>query len=287
MQALVLNSYAKVNLTLDVLDKRPEDGYHYIRTIMLPVQLADQVTLRPAPEMSLACEPDVVGPVEGNLAMKAARLLQDVTGYAGGAAIHIQKQIPVAGGLAGGSTNGAAVLAGLNRLWGTGLTTDHLLQLAIRLGSDVPFFVNPAPALVEGIGERVTSIAVSQPLWLVLATPDVPKSTANVYRLFDELPQVFRPDTDAMRAALAAGDVRRVAAALGNVFEQVMLPRHAQIAALKHEMVRSGALGAVMSGAGPTVLGVVSDEEMGRYVARQVQELAPRVYLTRTLASPE
>lgn len=283
LDELVLQSPAKVNLTLDVGDKRPEDGYHYVTMIMVPISLADTVTLRHADDIRVTSDPEIPGPPEANLAYRAADLLKRATGYAGGAAIHINKVIPVAGGMAGGSTNAAAVLNGLNRLWGTGLPEQALIDLAIRLGSDIPFFIPGTPARVEGLGERLTPISIRQPLWLVIATPDVAKSTGNVYRLFDELEHVDRPDIGAMERHLAAGDLAGIAGALGNVFEQVMLPCHPEIGALKQAMIGAGALGALMSGAGPTVFGLVPDEATGRAVMERLAPLTSRTYLARTV----
>lgn len=278
-------SHAKVNLTLDVGAKRPGDGYHPVRTVMVPITLADEVLLEPAESVEVRCEPDVAGDPERNLAFRAAQLLKAETGYAGGALIRIQKRIPVAGGLAGGSTNGAAALVGLNQLWGLGLTEERLTALAIRLGSDVPFFVPGRPALVEGIGEVIRLVPAPKPLWLVLATPAVAKSTGGVYALFDELTTVIRPDTEAMLAALAGGDAAGVARALGNVFEQVMLPRHPEIAALKAAMLEEGALGALMSGAGPTVFGIALDQAQAERIRAAVEPLAPYTTVVQTLAA--
>lgn len=282
---LELQCDAKVNLTLDVLERRPEDGYHYIRSIMVPISLSDRLVLEPADDgVTLASTPAVTGRVEENLAYRAGVLLQRETGYRGGARISLQKQIPVAGGLAGGSTDAAGVLVGLNRLWGTGLGEDELVRLAARLGSDVPFFVCGRPARVEGVGERITPIRLARPLWLVIATPDVAKSTGRVYELFDQLPSVSpRPDTAAMERALAAGDLRGAAERLCNVFEQVMLPRHPEIARLKEAMLAGGALGAVMSGAGPTVLGLVADEAAGAALLDRIRPLARSAWLVRTV----
>jgi len=278
-------SYAKVNLFLDVGEKRPEDGYHYIRTVMMPISLQDDIVLREAHEITVRFTPDLPGPPETNLAYRAAHLLKDATGYPGGAAIEVRKRIPVAGGLAGGSTNGAAVLTGLNRLWGTGLTDAQLISLAIGLGSDVPFFVPGRPARVEGIGEVVTPIRTKHPLWLVLATPEVAKSTGNVFRLYDELPAGEHPDLTAMEAALGEGDLPGVAASLANVFERVMLPLHPEIAGLKEGMLRAGALGALMSGAGPTVFGLVEGEEAGHRLLKAIRPLAPRACLVHSVGS--
>lgn len=280
---LEVMSPAKVNLTLDVLAKRPEDGYHYIRTTMIPIALADRITLRKAARITVTSTPEIPGLPEQNLAYRAATLLKAHTGYPGGASIHITKVIPVAGGLAGGSTNGAAVLTGLNRLWETGVDEEALVRLAIRLGSDVPFFIPARPALVEGIGECLTPLQMPSPLWLVLAMPAVEKSTGNVYRLYDELTDVCRPDTAGMIAALASGSPAAVASNLGNVFEQVMLPRHPEIAAVKSAMLEQGALGALMSGAGPTVLGIVPDEEIGRRVQAALAARVSRTFVVSAL----
>lgn len=283
MERLTVPSYAKINLTLDVGAKRPEDGYHYVDMIMVPVSLADTVTLQKADGITVTSTPAILGPAESNLAYRAAVLLQQTTGYKGGVAIHIDKVIPVAGGMAGGSTNGAAVLTGLNRLWETGLTEQQLIDLAIKLGSDVPFFVPGRPARVRGIGEQLTPVSVAAPLWIVVATPNVAKSTGNVYKLYDELEQVERPDIEQMILALANGDTRGVAGALGNVFEQVMLPRHPEIEALKEAMLEGGALGALMSGAGPTVFGVVESEAAGRRLMARLAALTDRMHLVQTV----
>lgn len=283
VERLDLWGYAKVNLTLDVGEKRPEDGYHYIRTVMLPINLADRVRLERADRLTLSCTPPVPGAEAENLVYRAAELLRRVTGYTGGARIQVEKAIPVAGGLAGGSTDAAAVLTGLNQLWSLGLTQAELIELAIKLGSDVPFFVVGKPARVEGIGERITPIPVARAIWMVIATPDVPKSTGEVYRLFDELTEVERPNTEAMEAALAGGDPAGVAASLGNVFEQVMLPRHPEIRRLKEEMLAGGALGALMSGAGPTVLGIVPDPLTGRRLLGRIRPQVRSAFLVQSL----
>lgn len=283
MESLMLQSRGKVNLALNVLGKRPEDGYHYVDMVMLPVSIADTVRIERADDVQVICRPDIAGPAEANLAYKAAHLLKGETGYKGGALITIDKVIPVAGGMAGGSTNGAAALKGLNHLWELGLTDRELERLAMRLGSDVPFFIAERPARVQGVGDRLRSILVNASLWLVLATPPVAKSTGNVYRLFDELEQVNRPDVEGMEQALADGDLGAIARSLGNVFEQVMLPRHAEIAALKALMLREGALGALMSGAGPTVFGLVPDEEAGKHLVQKLAQVGQPAVLAQTV----
>jgi 4-diphosphocytidyl-2-C-methyl-D-erythritol kinase len=272
-----------VNLSLNVLGKRPVDGYHDVDMVMLPVSVADTVRIKRADTVRVVCRPDIAGPAEANLAFKAAQLLKSETGYRGGALIEIDKVIPVAGGMAGGSTNGAAALKGLNRLWDLSLTDTELERLAMRLGSDVPFFIAGRPARVQGIGDQLCRIPVNANLWLVLATPPVVKSTGNVYRWFDELEHVDRPDVAAMEHALAQGDLAAIAEVLGNVFEQVMMPRHPEIAALKDLMIREGAVGALMSGAGPTVFGLVPDEEAGRALVRKLTRAGQPALLAHTV----
>jgi 4-diphosphocytidyl-2-C-methyl-D-erythritol kinase len=279
---LTITCHAKVNLTLDVLAKRPNDGYHDLVSVMVPISLGDQIRLTAADDIRVLASPAIPGPPETNLALRAALLLKAVTGYSGGALIELNKVIPIAGGLAGGSTNAAAVLRGLNQLWRTGLKTADLVALAIQLGSDVPFFITEQPARVEGIGERLSPLLITKPLWLVLATPAVAKSTSSVFRLFDELELIDRPDTAAMERALAAGDLSEIAAALGNVFEQVMLPRHPEIGLLKRAMIKEGALGALMSGAGPTVFGLMADEPSGRRLLQSIRPLTERTFLVHT-----
>lgn len=273
-----LLSYAKVNLTLDVLGRRPEDGYHYIRSIMVPVSLADEVYLHPDRSLTVSSQPSIPCPPEENLAYRAALALREASGVDAGARIHIDKKIPVAGGLAGGSSNAATVLRGLNRLWGLDWPEEQLRRIGGRLGSDVPFCLFQRPALVEGIGERIRPVEVSRPLWAVVAYPPVAKSTGKVYRWLDELREFPRPDTDRMLRALASGDLGEVAASLGNVFEAVMLPRHPEIRELKERMLAKGAVGALMSGAGPSVLGLVHDRESGEEIARDLAQ--------RTAATP-
>lgn len=280
-----IECHAKVNLTLDVLERRP-DGYHEIRSVMVPVSLHDRLVLEPAEEgILLESRPPVTGRQEENLAYRAAALLREATGYRRGAVIRLQKAIPVAAGLAGGSTDAAGVLTGLNRLWGTGLSDRELADLAIQLGADVPFFIWSRPARVEGIGEHVVPLPLAAPLWMVVATPDVPKSTGQVYRWFDELADPGpRPDAGAMEAALARGDAEAVGRALGNVLERAMLPRHPEIARLKEAMLAAGALGAVMSGAGPSVLAVVPDREAGDRLLERIRPMARGAWVVRTVS---
>lgn len=268
---------AKVNMTLDVLDRRQEDGYHYIDTIMLPISLGDQIFAEVSQRIEITSNPEIPGPHEANLVLRAATLLKEVTGYQGGVRLHVEKSIPIAGGLAGGSTNAATVLTGLNRLWQTGLSDTDLVALAIRLGSDVPFFIQSRPARVQGIGEVVTPINVAKQLWFVLVVPQIVKSTGKVFGWFDELATICRPDIDQMERALAAGDPILVAASMANVLELAVIPRHPEIDRIKRTMVGNGAIGALMSGAGPTVFGLTASPEEANRLAGILRHDWPNV----------
>lgn len=278
-------SFGKLNLTLDVLEKRPEDGYHYIRSIMVPISLNDQIRISPADQLSVTVNPDIAGPPEANLAYRAAALLQRRAGLTTSVNMMIEKRIPVAGGLAGGSTNAATVLKALNQMWRLGLTEAELVAMGIKLGSDVPFFITGLPARVEGIGEVITPILVKEPLWFVLVVPDVEKSTGNVYRLFDELEEVVvRPDSALMEKALQEGNLTAVARNLGNVFEQVMLPRNPVLRQAKSDLAAAGALGVLMSGAGPTIFGLVESQSAATKVAETLKPKWPRTYVVHSVA---
>jgi len=268
---------AKVNMALNVLERRQVDGYHYIDSIMLPISLSDQIHASASDRIEVTSFPQIPGPDQSNLVFRAATLLKERTGYPGGVRLHVEKSIPIAGGLAGGSTNAASVLTGLNELWQTGLSDSDLIDLAIKLGSDVPFFIRSRSARIQGIGEIITPIRVANPLWLVLVVPDIVKSTGQVFGWFDELAIVQRPDVSKMERALSEGDPKMVALALSNVLEQAVIPRHPLIDQIKRAMVASGALGALMSGAGPTVFGLTTSSDEAIRIAGTLRHEWPHV----------
>ena len=283
---VVVQAHAKVNLTLDVLGKRT-DGYHEVLTVLQPLALADTLRFAAGGDgFELTCSNPEVPADESNLVQRAARLLQTAGAVRHGARIHIEKRIPVAAGLGGGSADAAAALTGLNRLWQVGLTLPQLTQLAEQVGSDVPFCLLNHTALGEGRGERLTLLPAAPALAVVVAVPKVawpgPK-TATVYRAlrFDDIRH--RPDTAAMRAALAAAGVAAVAAAMGNVLESVALAMHPVIGKLKRAMLGAGAQGACMTGAGPAVVALTADTAAAAAIAAAVRPLAEQVIVTQTL----
>lgn len=284
--SLRMAAYAKVNLLLDVLGKRA-DGYHEVRLVLQPLALADTVTVTLSDRLALTCSNPKLPVGEDNLALRAARVLQGATGRTAGARIHIDKRIPVAAGLGGGSADAAAVLCGLNELWETDLARPELLALAAQLGSDVPYCVLNQTCLGQGRGEALTPLPPAPVIPMVVAWPRVtwtgPK-TATVYQAF-RLEQVERhPDLAAMEAALRDQDSGRIAAAMLNVLEAPVTALHPIVGRLRAAMLAAGALGACMTGAGPAVFGLARSRADAERMASAVRPLAPTVLVTETLA---
>ncbi|MHB8983831.1 MAG: 4-(cytidine 5'-diphospho)-2-C-methyl-D-erythritol kinase [Carboxydocellales bacterium] len=280
-QKLVLPARAKINLTLDVLGKRP-DGYHQVEMVMQTVSLADTITLEETTEEILvSCTHPEVPLNEGNLAFRAAMLLKQAVSYNGGVTIHIDKQIPIAAGLAGGSSNAATVLIGLNSLWDLKLSREDLMHIGSALGSDIPFCIMGGTALASGRGEKVTPLKATPELTLVLIKPNFGVATAQVYGNFRQEQVANRPATQAMLKAIESGDSEAIIRLTANVLESVTLKMHPEIGEIKARLAQAGAKGVLMSGSGPTVFGFVEDEEQGREVAAQLKDLGS-IYLAKT-----
>lgn len=254
-----VRAYAKLNLTLDVLGKRA-DGYHELRMVMQTVSLADRVRLETGTGTGLKLSADLgfLPNNEKNLAAAAALRFQEATGIdLGGVTIALQKNIPVCAGLAGGSSDGAAVLRALNRLTGADLPPAELARIGESVGSDVPYCVLGGTALAEGRGEKLTPLPPLPHCWVVLCKPDFSVPTPKLFAMLDGVKLRRRPDTAGLTAALAAGDLRGVAMRIYNVFEDVLPPqRRRTVEEIKTALIGAGALGAGMSGTGPTVFGL-------------------------------
>lgn len=286
---LELNAYGKINLGLDVVRRR-EDGYHEVRMIMQTVNLHDKILMERSSEAGVHTETNLpyVPDGEGNLAYRAAKLLADEFHITDGVHIRIKKYIPVAAGMAGGSTDAAAVLVGMNRMFGLGLTRRELMKRGVKLGADVPYCILRGTALSEGIGEILTVLPPAPQCHIVLAKPQVAVSTKAVYgnlRVNELLPKEH-PDIDGMAAAIKKKDLDGVITRLGNVLETVTIPEHPEIVKIKTIMLENGADGALMSGSGPTVFGIFKDKaaaEKACEVLNQAEEgrLTRQVYLTR------
>lgn len=252
---------AKINLSLDVLGKR-EDGYHDLRMIMQTVELHDTVLLRETKSgISLECSAGWAPRDATNIAWKAAELLLDKKGIKSGVAIKIIKRIPVAAGLAGGSTDAAAVLRGMNGLFSLGLEEDELRDLGKQIGADVPYCIRGGTRLAEGIGEKLTVLEDFTGVDIVLVKPNVGVSTAWVYQnlRLQEIRRDDRPDTRLLIQAIMKRDIKGVSHNMRNVLEKVAIPRYGIIREAKDRLVELGALGSMMSGSGPAVFGIFSD----------------------------
>lgn len=272
---------AKINLTLDVLHKRP-DGFHEVEMIMTTVDLADRVWIRPTDNgrITIKASERFVPSDRKNLAYQAAELLQRQYGIREGVEITLEKSIPVAAGLAGGSSDAAATLRGLNRLWNLGIGADELATLGARIGSDVSFCVHGGTALATGRGEIIKNLPAPPNCWVILAKPAISVSTGDIYGNLD-LSAVNHPQTSSMIEALGAGDYDKMCQSVGNVLEGVTMELHPQVVMLKEQMKRFGADAVLMSGSGPTVFGLVKHESRVPRIYNGLKGFCPEVYAVR------
>lgn len=274
---------AKINLTLDVLNKRP-DGYHEVEMIMTTVDLADRIWLRPMTDHAITIKSShrFVPNDRKNLAYQAADLLRKRYRLNKGVEITLDKNIPIAAGLAGGSSDAAATLRGLNRLWELGLSLDELAILGAEIGSDVSFCVYGGTAIARGRGENITHLPSPPNCWVILAKPSIGVSTGNIYGQLD-LTTIDHPQTTAMMEALEEGNYDKMCASLGNVLEPVTMGLHPEVVMLKEQMERFGADAVLMSGSGPTVFGLVKHESRVSKIVNALKGFCPEVHAVRTL----
>jgi len=280
---LLVKAPAKINLSLDVLHKRP-DGYHEVEMIMTTIDLADrlELTLLERDEIKIISHNRFVPDDQRNLAYQAARLLKDRFSVQKGVVITIEKTIPVAAGLAGGSSDAAAALRGLNKLWNLGLTIHELAELGAEIGSDVSFCVYGGTALAKGRGEMITPLPAPPTCWIVLAKPFIGVSTADIYRRL-EVEKIDHPNTMAMIQAIHTNDFSKVCSNLGNVLENVTLKLHPEVAQIKDQMKRFGADAVLMSGSGPTVFGLVQHDSRMQRVYNGLRGFCDQVFAVRML----
>lgn len=280
---LLVKAPAKINLSLDVLYKRP-DGYHEVEMIMTTIDLADRIelTLLAEDKINIFSQNRFVPDDRRNLAYQAALLLKQRFHIKKGVTIAIEKLIPVAAGLAGGSSDAAATLRGLNKLWGLGLTLDQLAQIGAEIGSDVSFCVYGGTALAKGRGEMITELPAPPTCWVILAKPFVGVSTAEVYRCLD-LNKVNHPNTKGMMEAIRLNDYNQVCSNVGNVLEDVTLHLHPEVAQIKDQMKRFGADAVLMSGSGPTVFGIVQHDSRMHRIYNGLRGFCDQVFAVRML----
>ncbi|MCL6585055.1 MAG: 4-(cytidine 5'-diphospho)-2-C-methyl-D-erythritol kinase [Anoxybacillus sp.] len=280
---LLVKAPAKINLSLDVLHKRP-DGYHEVKMVMTTIDLADRVELAPlaSDTIQIISHNRFVPDDHRNLAYQAAKLLKETFGVRKGVAISITKTIPVAAGLAGGSSDAAATLRGLNKLWQLGLTIDELAELGAKIGSDVSFCVYGGTALATGRGEKIEHLPAPPPCWVILAKPTIGVSTAEVYRNLN-LQRVTHPDVNGMVQAIKERNYERICSLVGNALEDVTLKMHPEVAHIKEQMKRFGADAVLMSGSGPTVFGLVQYDSRLQRIYNGLRGFCDQVFAVRLL----
>ena len=280
---LYVKAPAKINLTLDVLYKRP-DNYHEVEMIMTTVDLADRIGLEPRTDgqIKIISTDRFVPNDERNFAYQAAKLLKDTYGITEGVSIKIDKEIPIAAGLAGGSSDAAATLRGLNEMWNLNLTMDELAEHGAKIGSDVSFCIYGGTALATGRGEKIKELPAPPTCWVVLAKPKIGVSTADVYGGL-KLEGIKHPDTKQMIDAIETQDYELVCKSLGNVLETVTFKLHPEVITIKEQMQRFGADAVLMSGSGPTVFGLVDSETRAARIYNGLRGFCEEVYTVRML----
>lgn len=278
-----LKALAKINLGLDVVRRR-EDGYHEVRMIMQTIQLYDRLDIKRTQEPGIQIQTNLSFlPVnENNLIYKAAKLLMDEFSITDGVSVKLDKRIPVAAGMAGGSTDAAAMLIGVNRLFSLGLTKRQLMERGVQIGADVPYCIMRGTALAEGIGEALSPLPPMVKCPVLIAKPSISVSTKFVYQNLKLDDTTIHPDIDRLIDDIKAKNLHDIAAHMGNVLETVTIPNYSVIDEIKKHMLSNGAVGAMMSGSGPTVFGLFDDEDTAKkaYKAMRSSHFARQVYLT-------
>ncbi|HAQ06077.1 MAG TPA: 4-(cytidine 5'-diphospho)-2-C-methyl-D-erythritol kinase [Bacillus bacterium] len=280
---ILVKAPAKINLSLDVLHKRP-DGYHEVEMVMTTIDLADRIELSILEEDRIVIHSHnrFVPDDQRNLAYQAASLLKERFQVKKGVLIGIEKTIPVAAGLAGGSSDAAATLRGLNKLWRLGLSLDELAVLGAEIGSDVSFCVYGGTALATGRGEIIEQLPAPPTCWVVLAKPFIGVSTAEVYRRLN-VDKIQHPPTQEMIAAIEHGDFHHVCRSVGNVLEDVTLSLYPEVAQIKDQMKRFGADAVLMSGSGPTVFSLVEHDSRMHRIYNGLRGFCDQVFAVRML----
>nr|MBQ8251883.1 4-(cytidine 5'-diphospho)-2-C-methyl-D-erythritol kinase [Lachnospiraceae bacterium] len=283
MKSITRNAYAKINLGLDVTGVLP-NGYHEVKMIMQNVGICDTLTFTEREDDQIVIETDDGNlPVnEDNLIYKAVMLLRGLTGDERGVTVHLTKRIPVAAGMAGGSTDAAATLLGVNELWNLGLSKEKIQEESVSIGADVPYCVLGQTALSEGIGEKLTPVASPPQAYLVVAKPDIYVSTPVVYKKLDAKENYEHPDIDGMICALEEKDLDGIVERLGNVLETVTVEDYPIVDEIKKLLLGNGAMGALMSGSGPSVFGIFRDEQTAKdaYEKLSRTNLAKQLFVT-------
>jgi 4-diphosphocytidyl-2-C-methyl-D-erythritol kinase len=280
---MILKAYAKINISLDVVGKK-EDGYHLLKMIMQSIDLYDLIQISKANEgINITCDRQYVPTDERNIAYKAAKLFIDTYKIKSGINIDIKKNIPVAAGLAGGSTNGAAVLKAMRDIFKYNISDKELMDLGLKIGADIPYCIAGGTALCEGIGEKIKQLKPFKEKILVLVKPNFGVSTKEVYKNFD-LTKVYKhPNTEALIDAMNKDDLNFISLNMKNLLENVTLRRYSILREIKDGLIKDGALGSMMSGSGPTIFGFFDDMLTAQNCFLHMKEKYEEVYITRTI----
>lgn len=283
MGKITLKALAKINLGLDVVRRR-EDGYHDVKMVMQTIHLYDKLDINKTKEPGIVITSNLsyVPTNENNLVYKAGKLLMDEFDIKEGVSVYLQKRIPVAAGMAGGSSDAAAMLYGMNEIFNLGLSRRELMERGVKIGADVPYCLMRGTALAEGIGEKLTSLPPMVKCPVLIAKPAISVSTKFVYENLKLNDETIHPDIDQLVKDIEKKDLHAIANRMGNVLESVTIPEYPIIADIKERMMQSGAINAMMSGSGPTVFGLFEDEETARkaYDDMVKSGLAKQIYVT-------
>ena len=283
-----IEARAKINLGLDVLQRLP-NGYHQVKMIMQTIDLRDELTLEIIEGPNVLTTDSEELPTTGdNLILKAARLMEETYSLnKWGVRIHLQKNIPIAAGMAGGSADAAATMKGMNVLFSLNVPDEELMKLAVSIGADVPYCILGGTALAEGIGEELTPLPPVPPCRILVAKPNVSVSTKYVYEQLDSTVVTSHPDIDGMVGAIESGDLQGIVNRMGNVLEAVTIPAYPAVEAIKRRMIDLGAAGSLMSGSGPTVFGIFPEAGTAEqaYALLKKERPAEQIFLTEPICS--
>ena len=279
-----IKAYAKINISLDIVGKRESDGYHLLKMIMQNIDLYDEISIEKQKEdITISCNKSYVPTDSRNLAYKAASLFKETYNIEDGVHIDIVKNIPVSAGLAGGSTDAAAVLKLMNKIFKVNASNEELMEIGLKLGADIPYCINGGTALCEGIGEKITTLPSFKEKILVLVKPSFGVSTKEVYKAFNLDRVRIHPKTESLIEAMEKDDLYYVASNMKNLLENVTLRKHNILIKIKEDMNRYGAVGSMMSGSGPSVFAFFDDMLKAQRCYEKMKENHREVILTRTI----
>lgn len=280
---MLIKAFAKINISLDVVGKR-DDGYHLLKMIMQNIELYDILKFNTIEdEIKIECNKTYIPTDERNLVYKSAKLFMDTYNIKNGIKIYINKNIPVSAGLAGGSTDAAATLIAMNKIYNKNLSKEQLCELGLKIGADVPYCIMGGTALCEGIGEKITRLPQFKGHILVLVKPNFGISTKDVYKSLDINKIYKHPNTKKLIEAIEKNDIKYISENMKNVLENVTLRKHIILRNVKDSMIAMGALGSMMSGSGPSVFGFFDDILKAQRCYEFFKERYNEVFLTRTI----